>query len=422
MRKNCFALLFCLSTSLAFGQDSAVTIPVDTMSMYHPDSSLRIVNLNPFFTLHVDSTLTYPLQINKNPANYFWYLKNSPVGLRIHKDHGLLSFKADKAYFLSGKLKYDVNYKVMVGVQNLGDPEEKVDTAFTIVFYNTEIIPSRVKPTVNSTVWVDEGERIRFKILCDQGSFPIETILTLTSFPIQEYGAVQKCGEEFTWTPGYDIAKESDPNKEKPVTIQFIGTTKFGVKDTAIVRINVRDALNYPIALTEYRQVVKNMETYVLKLKYTFLQLDQKLKKNKKVRTGFDLTAASTSVTGTVLSTSDKDDSKRMGRILPSIGLALVPIKEAAAPNKAVDQNQAGLIRTNIKRLEYIIRDNQLIGDKDLEIGKKLQRLKDELKQVQLQLIDVPIEITNEMTEEELNQYFNSPRVNKKYRLNSRRK
>ncbi len=37
--------------------------------------SLRIINLNPYFTLHVDSSLSYQLQINKNPENYFWYLK-----------------------------------------------------------------------------------------------------------------------------------------------------------------------------------------------------------------------------------------------------------------------------------------------------------------------------------------------------------
>src|SRR6478672_2442049 len=82
----------------------------DSMVVFHPDSSLRIINLNPYFTLHVDSSLNYPLQINKNEENYFWYLRNAPVGLRIGKDNGLLSFRADKSYFLSGKLKYDVNY------------------------------------------------------------------------------------------------------------------------------------------------------------------------------------------------------------------------------------------------------------------------------------------------------------------------
>ena len=102
------------------------------------------------------------------------------------------------------------------------------------------------------------------------------------------------------------------------------------------------------------------------------------------------------------------------------VGLALVPIKEASVPNKAVDQNQAAAIRTSIKRLEYMVQDNQLIGDKDLDIVKKNNKLKDELKQAQIQLIDVPIDITNNLSEEELNDYFNSPKVNKKYRLKAR--
>lgn len=413
MRKLCCTLLLSFFILFAAAQD-------DSLQSYHPDSSLRIVNVNPFFTLHVDSMLSYQLQINKNPDNYFWYLRNSPVGLRINKDNGLMTFKADKAYFLSGKLKYDVNYKVTVGVQNLNDPKEKMDTAFTIVFYNTDIIPSRVKPTVNGTVVVDEGQTISFRVMCETGSFPIESILTLTSSPILDYTPVQQCGEVFTWTPSYDVAKESDTNRQKVINVSFIGANKFGVRDTAVIRMVVRDALNYPLAIEEHRMSVKNIESYVLKLKYTFLQLDKRLKRTRNVRTTFDLTSATTSVTGTVLATSSQEESKRMGQILPSVGLALVPIKEASAPSKVVDQNQATLIRSSIKRLEYGIRDNSLLGEKDPEITRKTAKLKEELKQVQIQLIDVPVELTNDLTEEELNRYFNSPKVNKKYRLKGR--
>lgn len=413
MRKLCCTLLLSFFVLLAAAQD-------DSLQSYHPDSSLRIVNVNPYFTLHVDSMLSYQLQINKNPDNYFWYLRNSPVGLRINKDNGLMTFKADKAYFLSGKLKYDVNYKVTVGVQNLNDPKEKMDTAFTIVFYNTDIIPSRVKPTVNGTVVADEGQTISFRVMCETGSFPIESILTLTSSPILDYIPVQQCGEVFTWTPSYDVAKESDTNRQKVINVSFIGANKFGVRDTAVIRMVIRDALNYPLAIEEHRMSVKNIESYVLKLKYTFLQLDKRLKRTRNVRTTFDLTSATTSVTGTVLATSSQEESKRMGQILPSVGLALVPIKEASAPSKVVDQNQATLIRSSIKRLEYGIRDNSLLGEKDPEITRKTAKLKEELKQVQIQLIDVPVELTNDLTEEELNRYFNSPKVNKKYRLKGR--
>jgi hypothetical protein len=384
------------------------------------DSALRIINLNPFFTLHVDSTLTYSLQINKNPEHYFWFLKNSPVGLRINKDNGLLTFNANKALFLSGKLKYDVNYRVNLGVQNLSDPTERVDTSFTIIFYNTEILPSRVKPTVQGTVWIDEGDSMSFRVVCETGSFPVESILTLSSTPIGAYQDVQKCGDEFRWTPAYDLVREADSGRVRIVQLFFIGTTRFGGRDTAVVRVVIRDALNYPMAVEQYHQVVKNVSHYVLQLKYTFLQLDKKLKRTKSTRTTFDLTSATTSLTGTVLSTSSDEQSQRTGKILPSIGLALVPIKEAAVPTRAVDQNQAALIRSAIKRLEYIQQDNLLVGERDAEIVRKTTRLKEELKQVQVQLLDVPVDFTDQFSEEQLNRYFNSPKVTKKYRLKTR--
>jgi hypothetical protein len=408
---NLVMLLFCLTI---FSQEN------DSLKVHDTDSLLRIVNLNPYFTLHVDSALSYQLEINKNPENYFWYLKNSPVGLRLNKDNGLLSFKAEKSYFLSGKLKYDVPYKVLLGVQNLNYPTERIDTNFVIVFYNTEIIPTRVKPTINGTIWVDEGEMVNFKVLCETGNFPFEKILTLTSIPIGEYTDVKKCDDQFKWLPTYDFVKETDSAKVKIVMLNFIGTTRFQVRDTASIKLIVRDALNYPLATQEYNQVVKNTERYVLQLKYTFLQLDKRLKKTKNVRTTFDLTSATTSLTGTILATSNGTQSQRTGKILPSVGLAMVPIKEAAAPNRAVDQNQAALIRSSIKRLEYTLRDNMLVGERDWEVSKKTNKLKDELKQIQIQLIDVPVELTNNFTEEQLNRYFNSPKVNKKYRLKTR--
>jgi hypothetical protein len=332
----------------------------------------------------------------------------------------MVSFRADKAFFLSGKLKYDFTYKVSVGVQNLRNPEEKVDTTFSIVFYNTEIIPSRVKPTISSLITIEEGETVSFRVLCENGSFPIESILTLTSIPISKYQLVQQCNDEFSWTPGYDFVKDGDPSRDKTVTLSFIGISRFQVRDTAVIKLVVKDALNFPLANEEYRQTVKNVNRYILQLKYTFLQLDKRLKKTKTARTSFDLTSATTSLTGTVMSASSNQDAQKTGKILPSIGLALVPIKEAAVPNKAVDQNQAALIRTSIKRLDYVVQDNQLIGEKDPEITRKNNKLKEELKQVQIQLIEVPIELANDMSEEELNRYFNSPKVNKKYRLKTR--
>jgi hypothetical protein len=424
MKKFCLVLLFSTAYFFSSAQDDTTVVSFDTVmnadTVVNTDTVLRIIDLNPYFTLHVDSSFSYQLHINKNPENYFWYLRNAPVGLKINRENGTINFKADKAYFLSGRLKYDVNYNVTLGVQNLKNPLEKLDTNFAIVFFNTEVIPSKIKPTVSSTVTMEEGETVSFKVVCENGNFPIENIITLTDVPITKYQLVQRCGDEFTWTPGFEFTKETDPGRQKTVTLFFIGSTKFQIKDTATVKIIVKDALNYPLALEDYNQTVKNVNRYVLQLKYTFLLLDKKLKKTKSFRTSFDITSASTSLTGTILSTSDNPDTQKKGKILPSVGLALVPIKEASVPNKSVDQNQAAQIRTSIKRLEYMLQDNQLIGEKDPDIIKKTNKLKDELKQAQIQLIEVPMEINNDLSSEELNRYFNSPKVNKKYRLKSK--
>lgn len=387
----------------------SVSAPVDTL--------LRIKNLNPFFTLHVDSLLQYRLEINKNPSEFYWYLRNSPAGVRINKDNGLITIKVEKAFFLSGKLKYDNEYKVALGVQSLIDPREKIDTTFTIVFYNTDIIPSRVKPSVSGTMYVEEGDQVNFKVQCENGSFPIENITFFSNTPLINYSVIRECNQDFTWSPGFDFVKENDSARVRVVNLSFVGANRFMLKDTAVVKIVVRDALNYPLALEEYNKQAKAVNTYILQLKYTFLQLDKTVKKTKSARTTFDITGSATALTGSIMNSSSNESTQKTGRVLPSVGVSLVPVKEAVAPPKTFDQNQASLIRSSIKRLEYMLRDNSLIGERDAQIMTKATKLKEELKQIQIQLIDIPIEITNNMTEEELNQYFNSPKVNKKYRV-----
>lgn len=387
-------------------------------SVMHPfDTVLRIKNLNPFITLHVDSTLNYRLDINKDPSNYYWYLINAPIGLRINKDNGTLIFRADKSYFLSGKLRYDYQYNVALGVQNLNNPAERVDTSFKIVFYNTEIIPSHVKPTVSSPLVVEEGDTVSFKVQCENGSFPIENITFFANTPLKNFTLVKKCDDDFIWTVPYDFVKDNDKDKEKTLLLYFVGANRFMEKDTAVVKVIVKNALNYPLAVEEYNQVVSNINSYLLRLKYTFLVVDKNVKKNKHTRTTFDITSSATALTGSILSSSNDANTQDIGKVMPSIGVTLVPVKEAVAPQKVTDQNQASTIRTSIKRLEYMLSDNSLVGDQDPEITTKTNKLKDELKQSQVQLIDVPIEVTNNMSEEELNSYFNSPKVAKKYRL-----
>src|SRR5688572_15416379 len=90
----CFLMFMVVSVTaqVPSGQDTT-TKPIDTIPVVRDtvpvptDTVLRIKNLNPFFTLHVDSTLQYNLEINKEESGYYWFLRNSPVGLRINKDN-----------------------------------------------------------------------------------------------------------------------------------------------------------------------------------------------------------------------------------------------------------------------------------------------------------------------------------------------
>lgn len=400
------------STIQAQNPGFRVPMPMDTTGHFE-DSTLRIKNMDPYFNVHVDSTLTYQFEINRDPSKYYFFLKNAPVGLKI-KENGLLLFRADKSYFLSGRLKYDYEYKVDLEVQNLNDPKDRLDTTFTISFFTTEIIASHVKPTVSNVLYVEEGDTISFRVQCETGTYPIESINFYSSIPIKTNSVIKECNDDFTWSPPYDFVKEGDSAKTKLLLLYFVGTNKVFMRDTAVIRIYVKDALNYPYMVEEYNAVTKNLRTYILQLKYAFFQLDRKVKKTNHTRTGFDMTTATTALGGTIATSTNNPAT---GAILPSVGVAMVPVKETVAPPQTADQNMASLVRSSIKRLDYIMHDNALIGEKDPDIVKKITALKNELKQTQVQLIDVPLEETSGMTEDQLNAYFNNPKVNKKYRL-----
>ncbi|MFS8083962.1 MAG: hypothetical protein ACMG51_10955, partial [Ginsengibacter sp.] len=380
------------------------------------DTTLRIKNFSPYFTLHVDSTLDYRFEINKDPKQYYYFLKNSPVGLRINKDNGNLHFKAEKSYFLSGKLRYDHEYKVKLGVQNLNNPKDFVDTVFTILFYNTDIIPSQLKPSVANDLTIDEGDTLNFKIQCEEGSFPIESITWFSNYSIQPKSVISNCDDNFSWVAPYDFIKEDENTLQKKLVLKFIGIDKFYNRDTATINVTVKQTINYPQRTLEYNNITKIIQVYIVQLKSTFRILDKKIKGTKSTRTTFDLTSASTALGGTIFSSLPGEEGKTTGKILPSVGVALVPVKEAVAPNRNYEQNSASLVRSDIKRLQYLLTDNLLIGDKDPDILKKTARLKEELKQVQLQLIDVPV-VEDTTDTKELDEYFNNPKVNKKYRL-----
>ena len=94
----------------------------------------------------------------------------------------------------------------------------------------------------------------------------------------------------------------------------------------------------------------------------------------------------------------------------------MVPVKESVSPVKKEEQNSATLVRNSIKRLDYLLQNNVLVGEKDPELLNKSFKLRDELKQIQLQLIEVPVVEFGD-SPEELDKYFNNPKVAKKYRM-----
>lgn len=397
--------------------DSALGV-IEAEQHHVLDTTLRITNLNPYFTIHVDSILNYELKINKDPNNYYWFLKQAPIGVKLDKSSGNLFFKAEKSFFRSGKLKYDVPYKVELGVQNLFNPAERTDTSLTILFYNTEINISKLKPAIIGNLFVEEGDTVRFRIQCETGSFPIEQINYNTNFPITTLKNIKRCDEEFVWWIPYDFIRDNDTTKQKLLLLQFIGSDKFYNKDTAEVRIYVRPGINFPMRYEEHGKFSTEMNNYIQTLKLTFYAVSKSIKDNKKTRTAFDISGSSTALLGTVVSTAaTTTTAKDVGKILPSIGLTLVPVKEAVAPSKIQEQNTAAQIRGVTKRLEYLLSENNLIGDRDPEVITKTKKLREELKQAQLQLIDLPLIEFDRRQQAEADKYFNDPKVIRKYKL-----
>ncbi|MFT3901868.1 MAG: hypothetical protein QM727_01755 [Niabella sp.] len=413
-------LLFIFSASANAQRHDSLTILEPEKITRIVDTSLRITNLNPFFSLHVDSSLNYKLQINRKakPDQYFWYLKNPPAGLRIDKDSGIVSFKANKSLFLSGRLKYDTDYPVTVGVQNLNDPKEKVDTTFTITWYNTDVILPKIKASVVGDIVVTEGEKVNFNVMCENGNFPIDQVLFSSNVTISNFKAPSKCNEPFQWTPSYDFVNEKDSARTRIVTLYFIGTTKFNYSDTARVRVVVKDGLDFDASNLEYYKQDSALSKWIKDLKITFFMLDQKIRKTRGTRSTFEISAAASTLAGTALSTlSDSKSTQNVGKALPGISVAAVPIKEVAAPSKNTEQNQATLIRSTIKRLEYIQFDNRLSGDRDPLVTSKTETLRKERSQSQIQLAEVPMEDSSQIPERVINEYFNSQKVQRKYRM-----
>lgn len=403
-----------------FAQDKVIdSLPSHPPLLPPVDTVLRITNLNPYFTLHVDSVLNYDLNINRGEENYFWYMKQAPVGVKLERSSGTLYFKAEKSYFKSGKLRYDLPYTVSLGVQNMADPKDRVDTTITILFYSTEIMVSRIKPEVVGMVSVEEGDTVRFNIQCETGTFPIEQINFSSNIALTALRPITKCNDVFTWAIPFDFIKENDTTKQRMVTLRFVGADKFYNKDTAEVKIAVRPGINYPQKVQEHKKVSQELYTYIQNLKLTFYVVSKNIKTNKSTRTGFDITSSTTALLGTIVTSTATTQSKaNIGKIFPSVGLTLVPVKEAVAPTKVQEQNTAAQLRGITKRLEYLLSENQLIGERDPDIVTKTQKVRQELKTAQIQLIDLPtVEFGPGINQAQADKYFNDPKVIKKYKL-----
>ena len=220
-----------------------------------------------------------------------------------------------------------------IGIQNLNYPQDKVDTFFTLVFYSTEIIPSRIKPTVSNDITIEEGDTLNFKLQCDAGSFPIESLTYYSNLPIHSITPIAHCGDDFTWNAPYDFIKDDEKIDQKILTLNFIGTDKFFNHDTATVKITVKQTINYPYRLIQYNKISSDVDKYINQLLNTFRVLDQKVKRSKNTRTSFDLTSASTALRRYYFFfIAYRKSEQTTGKILPSVGVALVPVKEAVAP------------------------------------------------------------------------------------------
>lgn len=383
------------------------------------DTALRIMNVNPYFTLHVDSVLNYDFIINRESKNYFWFLVNSPLGARIDRNTGNLYIKADKGLFRSGRLKYDVPYKVQLGVQNLYNPMDRVDTSFTVVYYSTEVVLSKLKPTSSSVINVEEGDSVQFKIQCDEGTFPIEQISINTSMPISGFTPVRRCNEEFKWVIPFGIFRDNDTARQRTVVVDFIGSDKFFNKDTVSIRINIRPGINYAVRNEQHKVTETEFYRYIQNLKLSFYVVSKSVKKNRSARTSFDIGGSTTALAGTVMNATAERGStaEAIGKVMPSVGLTLVPVKEAAAPNKVQEQNTATQLRAEVKRLEYVLSENKLNGSRDIDVLAKTRRLQEELKKSRMQFLDIPFDFDDKVSDADADKFFKDPKVNKNYRL-----
>ena len=74
------AALIFITYSLKAQVPHDTLIVIDSIKpVFSFDTTLRIKNFSPYFTLHVDSTLDYRFEINKDPKQYYYFLNQEQI-------------------------------------------------------------------------------------------------------------------------------------------------------------------------------------------------------------------------------------------------------------------------------------------------------------------------------------------------------
>jgi hypothetical protein len=74
-------------------------------------------------------------------------------------------------------------------------------------------------------------------------------------------------------------------------------------------------------------------------------------------------------------------------------------------------------VRSVAKRLEYLVSENALVGDRDPFVLAKTKKLQEEMKQARMQLVELPlVEFDENFTKEDADKFFKDPKVNKNYK------
>jgi len=71
--------ILCCFYLITFKSNAQVNTDTTVNPMAIVDTALRIKNMNPYFNLHVDSSLAYQLIINKPQENYYWFINRKTI-------------------------------------------------------------------------------------------------------------------------------------------------------------------------------------------------------------------------------------------------------------------------------------------------------------------------------------------------------